>query len=123
MRAQFIMTPSGEELAILPAVDFRAMEAVMEDRADAQAVAAFRERLAKGEEELIPADVANRIVDGENKVRAWREYRGLTARDLAAKAEISPAYLSQIESAARDGSFDTIKKIAAALAITVDDLA
>lgn len=123
MRAQFITTPSGEELAILPAADFRAMEAVMEDRVDAQAIAIFRERLASGNEELIPSDVANRIIDGENKVRVWREYRDLTARDLAEKAEISPAYLSQIESGTRDGSFDTIKNIAAALAITVDDLA
>jgi len=123
MRTQFIMTPNGEELAILPAADFRAMEAVIEDRADSQAVTTFRERLAAGDEELIPAVFANRIIDGENKVRVWREYRGMTARDLAEKAEISPAYLSQIESGARDGSFETIKKIAAALAITVDDLA
>jgi DNA-binding XRE family transcriptional regulator len=123
IRAHFFTTPSGEEMTILPAADFRAMEKVMEDLSDINAVTTFRERLAAGEEELIPAEFANRILDGENKIRVWREYRGLTARDLAAKAEISGGYLSQIESGDRDGSFDTIKKIAAALGISVDDLA
>lgn len=123
MRAQFIMTPNGEEMAMLPAADFRAMEAIIEDRADADAVRIFNERLARGEEELIPAEIANRIIDGENKVRVWREHRGMTARDLAGRAGISPAYLSQIEIGDRDGSFETIKKIAAALSITIDDLA
>lgn len=123
MRTQFIMTPGGEEMAILPAADYRAMEAVMEDRADADAVRLFNVRVAGGEEELVPAKIANRIIDGENKVRVWREYRDISARDLAGKADISPAYLSQIESGARDGSFETIKRIAAALAISVDDLA
>lgn len=83
----------------------------------------FRRKLAAGEEELVPAEIVNRIVDGENKVRVWREHRGMTARDLATKAELSVAYLSQIETGARDGSFETIKKIAAALGISVDDLA
>lgn len=123
IRAHFFTTPSGEEMTILPAADFRAMEEAMEERADLAAVDAFKKRLAAGEEELIPAEFVNRMIDGENKVRVWREYRGLTARDLAAKAEISGGYLSQIEAGARDGSFDTIKKIAAALGISVDDLA
>jgi DNA-binding XRE family transcriptional regulator len=110
-------------MTILPAADFRAMEEIMDNLSDINAVITFRERLAAGQEDLVPAEFVNRILDGENKVRVWREYRGLTARDLAARAEISGGYLSQIESGDRDGSFDTIKKIAAALGISVDDLA
>lgn len=90
------------------------------DAGDVAVVKPINERLARGEEELIPADLVNRILDGENKVKVWREYRKLTLRDLAAKADISPAYMSQIEGGTRD--FDTMKKIAAALDISIDGL-
>ena len=93
------------------------------DREDAEAVARFYARLEAGEEELISAKMVNRMIDGESPIRVWREHRGLSARDLAKAAGISASYLSQIEGGARDGSFDTMKKIAAALRLTVDDLA
>jgi len=94
----------------------------VEDRADALAVREFDARLAAGEEELIPAEFANRIIDGENKIRVWREFRAMTARELAEKAEISTDFLSQIEKGERDGDFDEIKKIAAALRISMAEL-
>lgn len=123
MTEQIITTPSGDRLVVIPEAEFLAMREAFEDHQDAEAVKVFRERLARGEEELIPAAIANRILDGENKVRVWREHRGMSARELATNAGISVAYLSQIETGARDGSFDTIKRIAAALRIGVDDLA
>lgn len=123
MSVQFITTDGGERLAVLPEAEFIALREAAGDQADVSAVLEFRDKLATGDEELVPAEFANRMIDGESRVRVWREYRGLTARDLAAKAEISAAYLSQIEKGDRDGSFDTIKKIAAALDISVDDLA
>ena len=57
-----------------------------EDAADAHAVRDFDAKLARGDEELIPAEFVNRIVDGENKVRVWREYRGMTVKALAEAA-------------------------------------
>lgn len=123
MSEQIITAPNGDRLVILPEAEFLAMREALEDRQDADAVREFERKLATGEEELIPDEVVARIIDGENRVRVWREYRGLAARDLAAKAAVSTAYLSQIETGARDGSFDTIRRIAAALGITVDDLA
>lgn len=104
-----------------PVGRLRAAEA-LEDQADIEAHRRFKEKLASGEEEMIPAEFVNRMLDGENKVKVWREFRGLTLRALAEQSEISAGYLSQIESGHRDGSFDTIKKIAAALRITVDEL-
>jgi transcriptional regulator with XRE-family HTH domain len=52
----------------------------------------------------------------------WREYRGLKARELAEAAGISPPYLSQIENGEREGSFETMRKIADVLKVTIDDL-
>lgn len=123
MSVQVITTEKGERLVIMPETEFLALRQSVEDCIDVEAVKTFQRKLAAGEEELIPAEFANRMIDGENKVRVWREYRGLTARDLAEKAGISGGFLSQIESGGRDGSFETIKKIAAALGISVDDLA
>lgn len=94
-----------------------------EDAADIAHVQQIKERLARGEEELIPADVVNRIFHGESKVKVWREHRGISLRELAAKADISPSHLSQIEGGTLDGTFETMTKIAAALGITVDELA
>jgi DNA-binding XRE family transcriptional regulator len=123
MDEQIITTAAGERLVVIPEAKFNAMREALDDMADLAAIESFRRRLTAGEEELVPAAVADRIIDGENKVRVWREYRCLTAKDLADKAGISTAYLSQIETGSRDGSFDTIKRIAAALAVSLDDLA
>ena len=123
MSQQIITTPGGERLIVIPEAEFLAMQEALEDREDADIVRDFRARLAAGDEELVPAEIVNRILAGESKVRVWREYRGLSPKALADKAGLSVPYLSQIETGARDGSFETIKKIAAALGISVDDLA
>jgi len=41
---------------------------------------------------------------------------------LAEKAKISAAYLSQIEGGAREGSITTMKALANALSLVLDDL-
>ncbi|MBZ9697840.1 MULTISPECIES: helix-turn-helix domain-containing protein [unclassified Mesorhizobium] len=117
-----ITTPNGDRMAILPLADYESLVEAAEDVADIQTYDQIKQKIAAGEEELIPVAVVNRILDGENKIRVWREHRGISARDLAERTEISAGYLSQIETGTRDGSFDTIKRIAAALNVSVDDL-
>jgi len=95
----------------------------LEDQADADAVRVFRDRLASGEEELIPEEFVRRLVDGETTVKVWREFRSFTTEELAEKAGVSMSELLAIESGERAGSLETVKKIAAALNLTVDDLA
>ncbi|MBP5985838.1 MAG: helix-turn-helix transcriptional regulator [Azonexus sp.] len=70
----------------------------------------------------IPAAVANAILDGEQPVKVWREQRGLTQEALAAKAEISKAYLCQIETRIRVGALKTLQVLADALGVRLDDL-
>ena len=45
--------------------------------------------LERGEEELIPAEVVNAILDGENAIKVWREYRGISQTELAERTGIS----------------------------------
>jgi transcriptional regulator with XRE-family HTH domain len=46
----------------------------------------------------------------------------MAAGELAMAAGMSQSYLSQIESGKRQGSVDTLKRIAAVLAVSLDDL-
>ncbi|HQT55498.1 MAG: helix-turn-helix transcriptional regulator [Phenylobacterium sp.] len=78
--------------------------------------------LASGEEELIPADMLDRMLAGESPVKLWRQHRGLNQSALAAMAELSEGYLSQIETGKRDGTVDSFKRLAEALGVAVDDL-
>ena len=93
-----------------------------ETAADIAAIGLFKARLESGEEELLPSAMVDALVDGQNPVRVWREHRGHSVKDLAASAGIAAAYLSQIEAGKRAGTVDTLRKIAMALNITLDDL-
>jgi ribosome-binding protein aMBF1 (putative translation factor) len=119
---QIIKSPSGESMAVIPLDEYERLQAAAEMLGDVKAYDEAKRRLAAGEDELVPAEIAERLLDGENPVRVWREHRGVKAQALAKKAAISAAYLSQIEGGQRDGSFETMRKIAEALQISLDDL-
>lgn len=104
------------------AIDAPHLATLAEDAADVAAYDAAQWRLARGEDELIPAAFADRLLDGESKIRAWREYRGLSVEALASAAGIATDQIRQIEDDARSASPDDLAKIAAALRIDVDDL-
>ena len=89
---------------------------------DLEAISRFDRKLAAGEEELLPAAMVRRMIDGEHPVRVWREYRGLTGAELAAFSGVSASYLSEIERSEKPGSVAAMKKLAAALGVSVDDL-
>ena len=73
-------------------------------------------------EETVPAELIFSILDGENPIRAWRKFRGLSQKAVAEGAGISTAYLSQIESGKRVGSVELFKLIAGVLSVDIDDL-
>lgn len=122
MTKQIITTPSGERMVVLDEREYERLVDAVEEAADAATVKRFEEKLAKGEEELIPADFVYRLLDGENAVMVWREFRGMSAKQLSEAAGITQAYLSQIEAGKRDGTIGTMKKIATALRVTLDDV-
>ncbi|MGC9397353.1 MAG: helix-turn-helix domain-containing protein [Anaerolineae bacterium] len=88
---------------------------------DIQDYDAAKQAIAEGEE-LIPSEVVCALVDGENPIRVWREYRRMTQAHLAKVAEISVPYLSQLESGKHKGSADVLLVIAKGLDLTLDDL-
>lgn len=93
-----------------------------EDLQDIRDYDAAKAELEKGEDELIPSEVVFAIIDGENPIKVWREYRGLTQQQLAGAARISKPYLSQIETGKRTGSTEILSAIAKALDVSLDQI-
>ncbi|TXN24699.1 MULTISPECIES: helix-turn-helix domain-containing protein [Methylobacterium] len=122
MNAQTIVTPAGERLVMLSEADFKLLAEAAEDNADRLAVQEYRRRLAAGEEELVPSEIVDRLLSGESRIRVWREHRGMTAKVLAEEAGIAQPFLSQIETGKREGTVDTLRSLADALGVTIDDL-
>lgn len=55
-------------------------------------------------------------------VRQWRKYRGYTQEQLAERAEMSPANVSQIENSKQDYTQATLERLASALQCEPADL-
>jgi DNA-binding Xre family transcriptional regulator len=70
-------------------------------------------------ERRVPIGAVDRLIARENPIRVWREHRGHSLRQLA---EVGIGHLSQIENGERKGTVGTLKKIAAALDVDLDDL-
>lgn len=70
----------------------------------------------------VPHQVALAIFEGRSPVRAYREYGGLTLRQLSSKAGISVSYLSEIENGRKTGSSSALFRLAKVLKTTVDAL-
>ena len=105
----------GVACAIVPLKDYDTLGDALEEAADAEAL-----RLGRADEN-IPMSMADRLWR-ENAVKVWRTYRGMTATELAAAADISNSQLSAIESGDSSGSVAALQRIAKALEVKVDDL-
>jgi DNA-binding XRE family transcriptional regulator len=90
---------------------------------DARIATEIKRRLATGEEELISAEMVDRVIDVENKLLLWREHCGMSAKELADPTGLAAPYISQLETGKREGSIETFKKIATACRVGIDDIA
>ncbi|MDR6774227.1 helix-turn-helix transcriptional regulator [Azospirillum sp. BE72] len=116
------ITPIAEtaDSVTLSRADFEALADLVTDAQDLADAETVKARLAEGETEAFPFEVAERILDGEHPVAVLREHRGLTARGLAEAAGVAPSYLSEIENGKKPGSFDAMARIAGALQVPLD---
>ncbi len=111
------------EMVSIPRAEYDRLRAAAEDLADLQAYDRAKAALASGEEELIPADYANRLLNGDNPLRVYRDLRGLTQAGLAARAGVNRVTVAEIETGRKQGSIASLRKLAEALGATLDDLA
>jgi DNA-binding XRE family transcriptional regulator len=115
--------PLAEEgdTVLLRRADYETLLRQAEDAGDAAKVREAEARVGAGEDEYVPIALSKRLM-AEVPVRVWREYRGISARALAGRAGISTAYLSQIETGKKPGSFEAMAKLARALSVDMEDL-
>lgn len=142
MEVQTIRTETGDELVVIARRDYeelraarlpdgsvvlserdydalraRAGEETAEDAmADRLAQEARRRRERDGDQAL-PAWLSGAILAGEHPIRAARKHMGLTQADLAQRAHIGQAHLSEVESGKKRLGGAALAAVAGVLAV------
>jgi DNA-binding XRE family transcriptional regulator len=130
----FFRTPGGEELAIMPRAEFeRLMALVVErmpypeapDSEDAEDARHHERAMAEyraGRAEALTDEAMGQLLAAPTPLAFWRRRRGLTQQQLASAAGIPQGYLSALEAGKKRGTPETLKRIAEALGVTLDQL-
>lgn len=111
------------EMVTIPREEYDRLRAAAEDLADLQTYDRARAALTAGEDELIPAEHVNRLMNGESPLRVYRDLRRLTQAALAEKAGVNRVTIAEIETGRKHGSVATLRALAGALGVALDDLA
>jgi DNA-binding XRE family transcriptional regulator len=110
------------EMVTIPRAEYDCLRAAAEDLADLQAYDHAKAALEAGNDELIPAEYVNRLLNGDSPLRIYRALRGLTQNALAESAGVNRVTVAEIETGRKRGSVATLRKLAGALGVSVDDL-
>src|ERR1700716_2174380 len=121
---QFIHTPGGGDLAVLPRVEYDRLGALaaraQEDGGASRIHCSSPRALRGGREFVLPKSGADRLANGDNAVRVIREWRDMIQGELAVAGGISQNYLSEIETGRRKGPAELQKKFAQALGVPME---
>jgi ribosome-binding protein aMBF1 (putative translation factor) len=79
------------------------------------------ERLMPGEEQL-PDDLKARLLGGENAIRIWREFRGLSLEELAKRADVTESFVTLVDRGRPTCRIDKLKRIAEALGVHLENI-
>lgn len=98
--------------------EYERLREAAEDLADLRA---YDRAMAEGGEG-IPHEFVARMIDGEHPVRVLRDWRGMSAADLSRAANVNRVQVHEIETGKKRGSVETVRRLADALGVSVDDL-
>ncbi len=120
--AQTIRSPNGEEMVLLPKAAFEQLRlSIIEAEEDADDVAIYDARKADaGGSATLPADVTMALLRGDRRIRAIRNWRKMTQRQLAKAAAITQGHLSDLETGRRSVTANTARLIAKALDVPME---
>ena len=91
------------------------------DLIDARDAAVALREIAAGAPTFSEAE-ADAYLAAATPLAFWRQRAGLTQKALADKADVSQAFVAQIESGRRHGTVTVLADLAKALGVRVDDL-
>jgi DNA-binding Xre family transcriptional regulator len=115
---QIIKAPDGSELVVITRAEYDALISRLDE--DEEDVAIFDARMAelkKDEAAVLPQEVAQLMLNGDSLLKALRKWRDQTQLYLEFKTGLSQSYISDLESGKKQGTPETLRKIAAALEI------
>ena len=101
----------GDDRVVISVKDFEDMlDLIAYDRAKSK------------DEESFPSSLTEDLIEGKNKLKAYRKYRGLSQQELGALANVQQNLISEIERGKKNGSIATLKRLSDALGLNLDDL-
>ena len=107
------------DMVSIPRAEYERLLTAAEELAGIAAYdAAMRDR-----REGIPDALVARIIEGEAPLAVLRAWRGLSQAALARASGVSRVQIVEIEAGRASGSVATLRKLADALNLTLDDLA
>ena len=112
----------GREFALVPVEHLQKLMDDAEMLADVRAYDAAKSRLDRGDDEAIPFEIVERRLAGESPVRVWRDHRALTQAELAKVSKVSRTMIAAIEAGHKTGGIATLKRLAAALRVDLENL-
>jgi DNA-binding XRE family transcriptional regulator len=118
MKVQFIEENGERKFAVVPMAEF---ERILEDLEMLEDIRAYNEAKAS-HDEYFPIEIMNRLLEDENSVKVFREYRGLSLGELAGAAGVDRAEVEAAETDLRAVTPEVLERIATALRLEVDDL-
>lgn len=122
MTVQIIKQGNKPEWAVVPYEMYLQLVEKAEMAQDVQDFDNAKAALEHGHDELIPSGVVYAILDGENPIKVWREFRGISQQEAAENAGISVPYLSQLETNKRKGSLAVLSNIAKVLKVSLESI-
>lgn len=116
-----IIKTDGEDLIVLSRREYYALRASAgdEEAEDAMTARIVAETASAA---VIPVEVWRKIEAAPSPIGPLRQWRKLTQGALADKTGLSQGYLSEIETGKKIGDVATLRAIATALDLTLDDV-
>ena len=119
MGVQFIKSPSGEDMVVLPRSEYDALVQAAEDAAeDAADIAAYDAAKAAGVEPL-PFELSQLVLKGNGLLKSIRLWRDIGQVKLAHDMGTSPGFVSDLENGRRKITPEIAEKLAKALNVPV----
>ena len=115
-------SPKGDDIVILSRDEYDRLIEAREDAADAKTARQVLEEIASGAETVLSESELEEFLEAKTPLAFWRKKRGMTQANLANATGVAQGFLSEIESGQKPGTPATLKKIAEALNVKIDDL-
>ena len=115
-------SPKGDDIVILSRDEYDRLVEASEDAADAKTARHVLKQIASGAETVLSESDVDEFLKAKTPLAFWRMKRAMTQANLAKATGIAQGFLSEIESGQKPGTPATLKKIAEAINIKIDDL-